>query len=73
MIELMRDLVPFISDTLNGDDCDKTYFTIVVWCDCCERPKFIGGNDADTPRTLKMLKVACDGILDAHEFVEGHA
>lgn len=72
MKELMRDLVPFIGDLLQ-QDCSETYFSIIVWCDCDENPKFVGGNDGSTPRTLKMLKRAGDVILANMESVEGHA
>jgi hypothetical protein len=60
---LMMDLIPNISDALNSGECESMRFCLVVWCDCSDRPMYIGGNEDDTPRLLKMMKAASDGVM----------
>jgi hypothetical protein len=71
--EIMRSLIPFIGETINKGECGGMHFTLIVWCNCCDCPLFIGGNDGDTPRILKMIRSAADTILLGHEMSEGHA
>ena len=54
-------------------DCEAMHFCLVVWCECIDRPIYMGGNDDDTQRVLKMLAGAMDGIASVHGIVEGHA
>lgn len=73
MSETLRALIPAIDESLKRSECDEMRFALIVWCDACDMPLFIGGNGDNTPRTLQMLKRAADVVLDGHELTEGHA
>jgi hypothetical protein len=61
--EIVAELIGDIGDALNSGACRRMRFCLMVWCDCSDRPMYIGGNEGDTPRLLKMMKLASDGVM----------
>lgn len=61
--ELISELIGFLGDTLNrheGTRCNAMRFALIVWCDCCDRPLYIGGNECDKARAAAMTKHASE-------------
>jgi hypothetical protein len=70
---LVSGLIERIGDVLNRGNCESMRFCLVVWCDCADRPMYIGGNEDDTPRLLKMMKAASDGVMAVEFETKGTA
>jgi hypothetical protein len=70
---LVSSLIEKVGDALNSGNCESMRFCLVVWCDCSDRPMYIGGNDDDTPRVLKMMKLAADGVISVEFETRGTA
>jgi hypothetical protein len=71
--EIVSDLILDIGKILNTGTCDNMRFCLVVWCDCADRPMYIGGNDDDNGRILKMLARAGQGVEACGNVVGGRA
>jgi hypothetical protein len=71
--EILSDLINTIGGALNRGHCKEMRFAIVIWCDCIAVPLCVAGNENDTPRTLKMLKLAADDLLSSRLQPEGSA
>src|SRR5262249_37817464 len=72
--EIVAELIGDIGETLNtSTDCKSMRFCLIVWCDCSDRPMYIGGNEGDTMRLLKMMKLGADGVMSVEFQPQGTA
>jgi hypothetical protein len=71
--ELIGGMIENIGDALNSGECQDMRFCLIVWCGCADRPSYVGGNDGDTPRVLKMMKLASDGVMSVNFETRGSA
>jgi hypothetical protein len=71
--EVAREIIDEIGSALRESGCPDMRFALVVWCDCNNQPLFVGGNDHDVPRVLKMMKLAADTVMKVQLETRGSA
>jgi hypothetical protein len=68
--QMCREISVNIMNRIGEGECKDTRYCLIVWCDCGDKPEFIGGNDINMPRVLKMLAHAGQTV-EAMEGIEG--
>ena len=71
--EKFRAVIAGITAQLNPGDGEGLRYCLVVWTDDSGRPIFMGGNDDDSPRMLKMLAMAGELVEAMGGIESGHA